>query len=145
MAFHIAEVSDHADLPVNKAPPPPVLSATPTPVSDNLNEAEPALAQDQSIVLMEETEELEVSFHPEVKERLTKAIQRITDCYPEDKKPPALADLKDYVDKEDFIGLRAGISDVWNSVLSYHSTQGIPPNRKVTHVFNLIHGMVGGT
>jgi hypothetical protein len=148
LAFHMSEMADEASTPAGEAhpPPAPVGPPQPPPIKDSLSVSTVIAApQDDSFYVVEETEEVEISFPPETKERITQAIQRISACYPEDNKPPALVTLNDFVKNDDYLGLRRGIGDVWNSVLSYHSDNGIRPNRKVTHVFNLIHGMVGGT
>jgi len=139
LAFHMEEMEDGATPSAKASQPAAVAEQAPPP----LGVESPAVGADLEF-LAEETEEVEISFHPDIKTKLTDAIENIVGCYPNGNTPPALADLKDYIDNDDFVGLRHGIGDVWNSVLSHHSEQGIRPDRKVTHVFNLIHGMVGG-
>jgi hypothetical protein len=149
LAFHMAEVDGPA-LPIQEVaePAPPMQEvAPPAPPEppEAIDDSTPAeTVVDEIDILTEQTEEVEILFHPDIKSRLSEAIASIVSCYPNGNTPPALEDLKNYVENDDFIGLRHAIGDVWNSVLSYHSEQGIRPDRKVTHVFNLIHGIVGG-
>jgi hypothetical protein len=78
----------------------------------------------------------------ELQQRLIDALGRITACYEGTDLPPAVLELRTLVERRDYDGLRANITDVWNGLLGFHQKRGIRPHHQVTHAFNMIHGLV---
>lgn len=80
--------------------------------------------------------------------RLTNALERIVACYAADGAPPtfppAVMQLRTYVEQRDYAGLRAHVGDLWTSLLTHHQKRGMRPHHQVTHAFNVIHGLVHG-
>jgi hypothetical protein len=74
--------------------------------------------------------------------KLSDAVGRIQACYDGKEIPPAVAELRAYVEARDYTGLRRSITEVWNGLLTFHQKRGIRPHHQVTHAFNVIHGLM---
>ena len=83
-----------------------------------------------------------LDLEPDVQTRIRRTTDHIRSAYKAGAVPPGIDDLRRYVDENDFTALRANIGPIWNRILDYHQEQEIPLDRKVTHAFNLIHGML---
>jgi len=73
--------------------------------------------------------------------RIDRAFKKIVDAYG-DEFPDVLTEMRSLIEAGAYHGLKDKINPIWESLLSYHQTAGIRPHHRVTHAFNLIHGLV---
>lgn len=83
----------------------------------------------------------EIRIAPSRDPRIDRAFKKIVDAYG-DEFPDVLVEMRGLIEAGAYHGLKDKINPIWESLLSYHQQAGIRPHHRVTHAFNLIHGLV---
>lgn len=83
----------------------------------------------------------DIQIAPSRDPRIDRAFKKIVDAYG-DEFPDVLGEMRALIEAGAYHGLKDKINPIWESLLSYHQRAGIRPHHRVTHAFNLIHGLV---
>ncbi len=73
---------------------------------------------------------------------MLETVGRMTSCYEANQLPPAVEQLRGMVEQQDYDGIRAGFSTLWNDLVSYHRERGIQLQPRVSHTFRTIDTIV---
>lgn len=76
-----------------------------------------------------------------VQDELNAVLSRILGCYGGDL-PPAIVDIRDWIQRRDYAAVRDGITGAWNQLLKYHQKQGLRIQPQVTSSFNQLNALV---
>lgn len=77
-----------------------------------------------------------------VHQQVVETLDRIVQCYADSELPPAIADLRDWVNRRDYATIRDGITNVWNQLLNFHKAKGMRMLPQVTTNFNALNSIV---
>lgn len=120
------EAPDPSPIPVKRREKPVRVAHTAQPVTRAVDDRAPVHDDDD--------------LHP----KLLEASRKIAACYEGKEVPPAVSQLQSLIDQRDYSGLRRNITEVWNTLLTFHQRKGIRPHHQVTHAFKVIHSLVQG-
>lgn len=77
-----------------------------------------------------------------VHQQVVETLDRIVQCYADGELPPAISDLRDWVNRKDYGTIRDGITNVWNQLLNFHKAKGMRMLPQVTTNFNALNSIV---
>ncbi len=77
-----------------------------------------------------------------IQQTLLENAERIVSCYEERELPPAVLELRELLQQEDYQKVREEITTLWNNLLKFHQKRGMRIQHQVTTTFNTINSIV---